>query len=261
MSTGMSDTQTSHGASYVQYEQIILFGDSITQGSANQDKGFAFLPALQNEYTRRYDVLNRGFSGYTSEQGLVVLPQIFPPVEKETVRLMTIFFGANDAVLPGGSQHVPLETYKQCLQAMIKHPAVQAQRTKILLFTPPPVNEYQLDPVLANGDVAIRLAAVTKQYADACREVGESLGVAVVDIWTAFMTAVGWTKDGPLAGSKDAPPNEKLAALLSDGLHFNPAGYRIMFDEVMKVIRLSYPEELPDHVPVKFALWADAPRK
>jgi hypothetical protein len=28
--------------------QIILFGDSITEFSANQERGFAFMPALQN---------------------------------------------------------------------------------------------------------------------------------------------------------------------------------------------------------------------
>ena len=30
------------------YDQFILFGDSITQQSAAQDKGFGFAPALQN---------------------------------------------------------------------------------------------------------------------------------------------------------------------------------------------------------------------
>lgn len=30
------------------YDQIIVFGDSITQQACSQDKGFAFIPALQN---------------------------------------------------------------------------------------------------------------------------------------------------------------------------------------------------------------------
>ena len=30
------------------YDQFLLFGDSITQQSASQDRGFAFMPALQN---------------------------------------------------------------------------------------------------------------------------------------------------------------------------------------------------------------------
>lgn len=30
------------------YDQFLLFGDSITEQSASQDRGFAFMPALQN---------------------------------------------------------------------------------------------------------------------------------------------------------------------------------------------------------------------
>lgn len=33
---------------FVSYDQIILFGDSITQGSSEQGRGFAFAPALQH---------------------------------------------------------------------------------------------------------------------------------------------------------------------------------------------------------------------
>lgn len=61
------------------YDQFLLFGDSITQMSSNQDLGFGFEPALQDGqsipsganyslltlftvYCRKMDVLNRGFS-------------------------------------------------------------------------------------------------------------------------------------------------------------------------------------------------------
>lgn len=130
-----------------------------------------------------------------------------------------MFFGANDAVLPPGDQYVPLETYKESLKAIITHDAVRAQKTKILLLTPPPVNEYQLEPnALATGlRTLTRTATNTKLYADACREVGNSLDTPVVDIWSAFMKEAGWKEGQPLAGSKSAPANENLAALLSDG--------------------------------------------
>ncbi|KAK2783968.1 hypothetical protein FQN53_008889 [Emmonsiellopsis sp. PD_33] len=217
--------------SFVDYEQFILFGDSITQGSGNQEKGFAFAPALQQE--------------------------------KEKVRLMTVFFGANDAVLPGFHQHVPLNVYEDSLTKILTHPVVQAHGTKLLLLTPPPVNEYQFfthgpepEPVSLQ-----RRAAQTKLYADAARRVGQALNVPVVDIWTAFMTAVGWTEGDPLAGSKEAAPNEKLEALLSDGLHFNPPGYRIMYEEVIKVIRECYPELAPEEVPMNFPPWDSAPKR
>lgn len=40
--------QVRHEGSSGPYDQILLFGDSITQQSCSQDNGFALTPALQN---------------------------------------------------------------------------------------------------------------------------------------------------------------------------------------------------------------------
>lgn len=201
------------------YGQIILFGDSITQQSENQEHGFAFAPALRDDYIRRLDVLNRGFSGYTSQLALHVLPQFMPDPSRANVRLMTVFFGANDACIPGNAQHVPLDEYLANLKATVQHPTVLAHQAKVLLVTPSPVDEYQLE----SNDLAIgysglqRTAANTKRYADACRGLGKQLDVPVVDLWTVFMEAAGWKEGGPLPGAKDADRNQVLGSLLVDG--------------------------------------------
>ena len=44
----MDPTESTEPSTYLKWDQILLFGDSITQGAANQEKGFAFAPALQN---------------------------------------------------------------------------------------------------------------------------------------------------------------------------------------------------------------------
>ena len=58
---------------------IVLFGDSITQqgfGWTGAAAGWASL--LARDYSRRADVLNRGFSGYSTRMALDLLPGIFP---------------------------------------------------------------------------------------------------------------------------------------------------------------------------------------
>ncbi|KAJ9218333.1 hypothetical protein DTO166G4_199 [Paecilomyces variotii] len=244
------------------YDQFILFGDSLTEFSCNQEQGFGFHPALQNSYSRRLDVVNRGFRGYTTAHAIEVFPKFFPAPQIVRVRLMTIFFGANDAVLPNFAQHVPLEKYKENLKAIIKHPATVAQAPKILLLTAPPINEHQLVGFDARKGFSSpsRTAGNTKLYADACREVGSSLGIPVVDIWTAFMKAAGWQEGQPLVGSRDLPNNEILASLLSDGLHFTPEGYKIMYNEVLNVIRTAYPDQDPEQLPMVFPGWEQAPK-
>ncbi|OAX78346.1 hypothetical protein ACJ72_07349, partial [Emergomyces africanus] len=186
-----------------------------------------------------------------------------------------VFFGANDAVLPGFQQHVPISAYKDSLTKILTHPLIKAHKeTNLLLLTPPPVNEYQFSSSSSSSTTTsnntdpdpeptalMRKASQTKLYADACREVGKALNVPVADVWTAFMTAAGWSPDMPLAGSRDVPVNEKLQALLSDGLHFNPAGYKVMYHEVTRAIRTYYPHLSPENVPIHFPPWQSAPKK
>ncbi|KAJ5342258.1 Esterase SGNH hydrolase-type subgroup [Penicillium brevicompactum] len=253
-------SQTKDG--FQPYDQFILFGDSITQMGCNQELGFAFHAALQESYSRRLDVVNRGLAGYTTAHAIQVFDKFFPPPQIANVRLMTVFFGANDACVPGHDQHVPVDQYKENLKTIIQHPATVAQNPRIILISPPPVNEYQLEAFDAAKDTPhpSRMASFTKLYAAAAQEVAASLNVPVVDLWSAFMQTTSWQEGQPLIGSRDAPNNETFAGLFTDGLHLSPAGSRIVYDEIMKVIRDNWPDQTPEVLPMVFPSWVDAPK-
>lgn len=184
-------------------------------------------------------------------------------------------------MLPPHTQQVPLEQYKENLKFLIQHPSVKEHGTKIIVLTPPPINEYQLKFFDAEKgfDTPSRTAANTKRYADACRDIAQSLGVPVADIWMAIMKSTGWEVGQPLTGSKDVPANEQLASMLTDGtlswsdcrvwtlgvnmslgLHFTGNGYKLMYDEVMKTIRATWPEEAPENLREVFPPWDIAPK-
>lgn len=136
--------------------------------------------------------------------------------------MQTLFFGANDAALPCHSQHVPLDEYVENIKFLVQHPLVREHGTKIIILTPPPINEYQTQFFDAEKGFTTpsRTAVNTKRYADACRDVAKSLGVPVADIWTGIMGAAGWENNGqPLIGSKDVPANDKLADMFTDGAY------------------------------------------
>jgi lysophospholipase L1-like esterase len=136
-----------------------------------------------------------------------------------------IFFGANDACLPlAGVHHVPLADYRQNIQKIIEHPTIKAQSPRIILITPPPVNEYQhLEEDRQKGfDTLRRTAENTKLYVDACKDVGKSLQIPVVDIWTAFLKKAGWVEGETLVGSLERPESEIFTGLLSDGKFLRP---------------------------------------
>lgn len=159
-------------------------------------------------------------SGKDSLPGTIVVKSLI--LEAVVDHIQTVFFGANDACLPGSStgQHVPLNKYKQNLGDILTHGTVTMHGPRIILITPPPVNEYLLEKPTAEDPVRerMRTAEHTKKYADACREVGKELGVVVLDLWSIFMTEAGWKDGEPLVGSKTVEPNEILEELLHDGI-------------------------------------------
>ena len=129
-------------------------------------------------FIRRLDVINRGFSGYNTSQALAAFPQFMPKPEKASVRFMMIFFGANDACLPDSStnQHVPLTKFADNLRTIIALAKTWAPGIRIILVTPPPVNEYQLeasDKAKYGTTEPRRTAEHTQKYADMCIQVGK----------------------------------------------------------------------------------------
>ncbi|KAF1917481.1 SGNH hydrolase-type esterase domain-containing protein [Ampelomyces quisqualis] len=248
------------------YEQFFLFGDSITQDSFDQTRGFGFSAALQAAYIRKLDVVNRGQSGYNTRQALHVLPALIPSPEQAKIRFLLVFFGANDASLPDASnkQHIPLDEYKSNIERIITHPQVVAHNPRVLLIAPPPVNEHLWWPRdQASGYPSItRLASATKDYAEAACEVGAKLNVPVVNLWQAFMDKAAfqkhaWKSGDPLPGSLGVPQNDALVELMYDGLHFNPAGYDVFFQALMGVIAREWPDQTPDKLPIVLPAWND----
>ncbi|RDL42477.1 uncharacterized protein BP5553_02456 [Venustampulla echinocandica] len=261
-------------------KQIILFGDSITQMSFNQEDGFGFGASLQDAYIRRLDVINRGFGGYNTQHAIKVLPKFFPKVSQTKVALMLVFFGANDSCLPHAATHyVPVENYRQNLADIIRNPCIQAHDPKILLITPPPANEHQIEQYdFAKGHSSLRRRAEnTKLYAEACKNVGAELQVPVVDLWTACLEDAGWRKGAALLGSMSTPRKHEFDALFLDGkicsldgalaeadssagVHLRSSGYKILYLEVMKAIRSNWPELAPENLPFVFPTWEFAPK-
>ena len=46
--------------------------------------------------------------------------------------------------------------------------------------------------------------------------------------------------------------------LIATGLHFNPAAYQILYEEMMKVIEKTWPDQMPEKLPMVLPAWSDA---
>lgn len=172
-----------------------------------------------------------------------MLPTIVPSPEQAKIRFLVsalisqifsahinqkvVFFGANDSALAGApnKQHIPLDEYKANIEKIVTHPQIVAHKPRIILVAPAPVNEHLWWPRDQNSGYpsVTRVAATTKEYADAVVEVGAKLDIPVINLWKAFMEKAdfkidSWKVGDLLPGSLEATPNDALAELMYDGM-------------------------------------------
>ncbi|KAI3864317.1 hypothetical protein MKX03_004525 [Papaver bracteatum] len=202
---------------------VVLFGDSITEQSFKPN---GWGSALANTYTRKVDVVVRGYGGYNSRWALFLLQTLLvgytnPPVA------VTIFFGANDAALLGRTserQHVPVEEYKENLRKIVYHFKELSTAMLVVIITPPPIDEEGRNEYARSlyGDKARELSErtneVTGVYAKQCIELAKELGVYSINLWSKMQETEGWQKK-----------------FLSDGLHLTAEGNAIVHEEVVRV--------------------------
>ncbi|KAG0647727.1 Isoamyl acetate-hydrolyzing esterase [Hyphodiscus hymeniophilus] len=245
--------------------QFILLGDSLIQYTSYlTNGGYQFGSGLAERCIRRFDVVNRGYSGYNSSQILKILEHLIPSPSCVAVEFLLILLGSNDACLPFTQppQHVPLQQYKENIKKILTHPCVAAHNPTILLVTPPPINEVHLEVEdLKKGHPALtRHQSVTSQYAEAIRELAAEFKdqkLLLVDLSVAMMKKAGrltpdFVEGGALLGSKAAGDSPGLRSLLVDGLHLTGDGYALFLEEVMVLVADRMAERHADSKPWVF---------
>lgn len=204
---------------------FVLFGDSITEQSFRSGGWGA---ALANTYSRKADVIVRGYGGYNTRWALFLMDRIFPLECMTPPTVVTIFFGANDAALLGRTnerQHVPVEEYKESLRKIVHHLKACSPVILAVLISPPPVDEVGRKEYARSmyGERASELPERTNEmagvYARECVEVAKALGLPSIDLWSKMQETPGWQKK-----------------FLSDGLHLTEEGNAVVHREVVKVL-------------------------
>jgi isoamyl acetate esterase len=232
---------------------ILLFGDSITQQSFGVDGKIGWASLLSSDYTRRADVLNRGFSGYTTRHALEMIPRVFGTPSGDGILFCTIFFGANDAAVPGQLQHVPIEEYGENLVKIVKSIRVHTEQADfpIILMTPPPVDKSAWDKHCLDSFGSPdggRTNEVTKSYGETAKVFGSANGCSVLDVFE-------------LMGGN----GNDYGKYLSDGLHLSESGNTLVHEGLMNHIKSTYPDIAPmggdgqnghEGIPVEEKLWA-----
>lgn len=153
------------------------------------------------------------------------------------------------------NQHCPIDQYKKNLDKIVNYPSIKAHDPKILLVTPPPLDEIKHGNIDRSQGLKAsqREHAVSAAYSEKAREVArENPGVVLVDLWQAIMdkaiemTPADYESGGPWLGSPENGKSGGLDALLPDGLHMSGGAYRVFFEAVRPHIGTEWAGQEPD---------------
>lgn len=203
---------------------------------------------IAHVYTRRVDVINRGFSGYNSRWLLRMLPELFPYYlyRSHPPSLITCLVGSNDSTLPVSRQHVPLEEFKENIQKIVEYFKGMGRRRNeipVILLTPPPLDERGWATYCGQtGKDMDRTFELTRLYSRAAKAVGEELSLPVIDLHEILKG-----EEGP----------EVFKVFFYDGLHFSGKGNTLVAEEIMRTINQSFPHLDMEKVPMEGPYWAD----
>ncbi|GME70987.1 unnamed protein product [Ambrosiozyma monospora] len=227
-----------------------MFGDSLTEfafkqfpldeyGAIYKKPIYTMGAALSEAYTGKMDILQRGFGGYTSKHAIQMISGILDEEHDskpaaEQIKLAYFYFGSNDARLMGSLgptknlEHVPIDQFAGFSRSTVIE--LLKRDIKVVIMTPGLHNQetyaktYPED--LITGDY--RSNETNLEYVNVLVKLGAELDVPVVNVYGVF--------------KKSGLSDEEL---LTDGIHFNSLGYKLVFDALMDTIENEYPELHP----------------
>ncbi len=209
--------------------KILTFGDSITRGvrdGVKETQTFTYyLGVFLNKDSLHVEMIKKGISGETASGAL---NRIDHDVIGEKPHYVTIMYGTNDAFIDNYANetgHLPrisIERYKKNLQEMVQK--LKANNIQPILMTPIPMGRFVGSDVGIYKQKGINFKL--KEYVQVVRDTAQEENVPLVDHFNEWLK---WKKKG-----KD------IDTWMTDGIHPNPKGHRLMALTIFKILRKEF---------------------
>lgn len=139
-------------------------------------------------------------------------------IEASRVSTVLIFLGANDCAHADceSVQHVPIDDYQVNLKKIVQFLEDKGiKKERIIMINPPPYYHEQFVATRADAPAQPKRSSESVyQYSIACLKAANDIGVSAVDIHTEFKN------------------DSRGSDLFCDGLHFSPAGAKLLYDTI-----------------------------
>ena len=197
---------------------LLLVGDSITEYSFDvSTRGFG--AQLENAYCHNFDVINRGFSAWTTVGIHNIIDEILEPFPK--VGMATLFLGTNDACT-NENFNVPLPKYKELLTIISRK--IMKTTSNLVIITPCYVDDDS--GWERTNDIVI-------DYRNTAIDVAKGLNATYLDTWNLFTGR-------QITDAKEIQKED--LKFFVDGLHFNKRGNNRLFEGLSTLIDATWPE-------------------
>jgi lysophospholipase L1-like esterase len=223
-----------NGESSATWNKVVLLGDS------NTEYGFAsWLNLLSDRLQRRCDVLNRGFSGYTTRFIKLILPKLMSEFEAyiEHISVVVILLGTNDSAMK--EFHVDLNEFAENYQWIIGYlQSVGVHKDRIILLTPQMIVDHKWEKHVKNISEVFEskhFDRLVRPYAEKTKEIAIRNQITFVDLY----------------GLMAEQPKHIVDDYLHDGLHYSEKGGQFVMQHLWPVIRrkLNDKNEMNYHYP------------
>ena len=200
---------------------ILMLGDSITkgvrQGVAEDETFSAVVERELRGDGYAVEVIREGIGGERTDQALERLER---DVIARDPDIVTVMYGTNDAYVDRGKDgpRLPAAAYEKNLREIVTR--LKTAGIGVVLMTEPPLARhlrYEDEPYRSHGE-----NFMTIPFMDAVRRTAVLTGVPLVDNYQAFAQA--------------ALDGGDVAALMTDGMHPNPEGHRLIARTMLGVL-------------------------
>jgi len=248
---------------------VVVVGDGLTESSFSSADGFGAL--LARQYTRRADVLNRGFGGFLTEwiaDPRTMLPSLFPPACENRTILAVVFLGVKESVTESasaawGRPYVSPEAFEAAVDRIVGGALASGAR-RVVLVTPPPVCDVLCSKAGTDVSTLARNTANSRRYVEA---LGRVAGRRDTEKAAASAGAGGQKQPAPTAGGggggatkvrlldifsawpRDFPEDWPARYLADDRLHLSPGGHARLLKDLTALLSA----EMADVAPTPFS--------
>lgn len=201
--------------------QVLIFGDSITQGYWDVDGGwvqrlrkFVDEKIISSNQKIYHEIYNLGVSGDTSEDILKRFEQeIIARTDKDSEIIILIAIGTNDALFNNVKQSnwVALGKFKENIQALTE--IGKKYTEKIVFVGLTPVDELRMDPVPWTPDNSAKNEYVQK-YDEIITVLAKENGIGFCLVFEKFLA------------------QDNYQSLLQDGDHPTSTGHEFVYETV-----------------------------